>query len=55
MRPSPDELFGEMAELADRFHWPPDALLDLEHRDRRRFLTEARSLVATGFGGAGDE
>lgn len=43
-RPSPPQLFAEMAALAHRFHWPLDALLDLEHRDRRRFLDEARAL-----------
>ncbi|HSI79020.1 MAG TPA: hypothetical protein VK919_00070 [Solirubrobacterales bacterium] len=44
MRPSPEQLFGEMAALADRFHWPPDDLLNLEHRDRRRFLRKAEAL-----------
>ncbi|HXB63722.1 MAG TPA: hypothetical protein VNV42_02490 [Solirubrobacteraceae bacterium] len=33
-----------MASLAGRFHWSLDALLDLEHADRRRFLAEARRL-----------
>jgi hypothetical protein len=41
MRPSPPELFAEMALLARRFHWPLDTLLDLEHGDRRRFVAEA--------------
>ncbi len=45
MRPSPHELYAEMARLAHDFHWPLDALLDLEHRDRRRFLTEADGLA----------
>lgn len=44
-RPSPSVLFTEMAGLADRFHWPLDTLLDLEHADRRRFLREARALA----------
>jgi hypothetical protein len=44
-RPSPPELFAEMARLAHRFHWPLDTLLDLEHGDRRRFLAEADALV----------
>jgi hypothetical protein len=43
-RPSPRELFAEMASLAERFHWSLDALLDLEHADRHRFLAEARRL-----------
>ena len=47
MRPSPPELYAEMAGLAHHFHWPLDALLDLEHRDRRRFLAEADGLAAT--------
>jgi hypothetical protein len=46
MRPSPSELFAEMARLANRFHWPLSTLLDLEHGDRRRFLREAATLVA---------
>jgi len=45
MRPSPHELYTEMARLAHDFHWPLDVLLDLEHRDRRRFLAEADGLV----------
>jgi hypothetical protein len=47
MRPSPHELYAEMAGLAHHFHWPLETLLDLEHRDRRRFLTEAHDLAAT--------
>ena len=45
-RPSPDELIGEAAGLAYHFHWPLDAILDLEHQDRRRFLAEAGALAA---------
>jgi hypothetical protein len=33
-----------MARLAHSFHWPLDTVLDLEHRDRRRFIAEADSL-----------
>jgi hypothetical protein len=44
-RPSPHELYVEMARLAHHFHWPPGVLLDLEHRDRRRFLAEADDLA----------
>jgi hypothetical protein len=43
-RPSPRELFAEMASLAERFHWSLDTLLDLEHADRHRFLAEAGRL-----------
>jgi hypothetical protein len=45
-RPSPDDLFAETATLAHHLHWPLDTILDLEHRDRRRFLREARALAA---------
>jgi len=46
MRPSPDGLLGETARLAYHLHWPLDTILDLEHRDRRRFLGEAEGLAA---------
>jgi hypothetical protein len=42
--PSPQELLAETARLAHHFHWPLDTILDLEHRDRRLFLTEAQAL-----------
>lgn len=38
MTSDPDQLFAEVAHLATVFHWSMDALLDLEHHDRRRFL-----------------
>jgi len=44
-RPSPSDLFAEMAELAHSLHWSLDTVLDLEHADRRRFLAEVRSLT----------
>jgi hypothetical protein len=47
-RPSPDLLLGEAARLAHRFHWSLDAILDLEHPDRRRFLAEADALAGAG-------
>ncbi len=43
-RPSPEDLLSEAAQLAYHFHWPLDSILDLEHRDRRRFLEEAEEL-----------
>lgn len=46
MGPSPDELLVETARLAFHFHWPLDTILDLEHRDRRRFLHEAGVLAS---------
>jgi hypothetical protein len=47
-RPSPPELFAEMARLAHSLHWPLDTLLDLEHADRRRFLGEVAELAGGG-------
>ena len=46
MRPSPDGLLGETARLAYHLQWPLDTIIDLEHRDRRRFLAEAERLAA---------
>jgi hypothetical protein len=46
--PSPRDLLAETARLAHEFHWPLDTILDLEHRDRRLFLTEADSLSTAG-------
>jgi hypothetical protein len=46
MRPSPEALLGVTARLAYHVHWPLDVILDLEHRDRRRFLAEAERLAA---------
>jgi hypothetical protein len=42
----PDDLLAEVAEVALRYGWSLDAVLDLEHRDRRRFLAQARALAA---------
>jgi hypothetical protein len=47
-RPSPPELFAEVARLAHCFHWSLDTLLDLEHADRRRFLAAAAALDPGG-------
>ncbi len=46
-RPSPERLLAEAARLAYHFHWPLDAILDLEHSDRKRFLAEAEALALT--------
>jgi hypothetical protein len=43
-RPSTDDLLAETARLAHSFHWSLDSILELEHRDRRRFLREAEAL-----------
>jgi hypothetical protein len=45
-RPSPPDLFAEVATLAHHLHWPLDVLLDLEHGDRRRFLEHTSALSA---------
>lgn len=34
------ELYKEVAFLAYHFHWSPDAVLNLEHADRRRWVEE---------------
>jgi hypothetical protein len=46
MGPSPDELLGETARLAYHLKWPLDSILDLEHRDRRRFLAHADAIAS---------
>jgi hypothetical protein len=50
-RPSSEQLLREAAELAYHFHWHLDAILDLEHADRRQFLTEARALSVAEYDG----
>jgi len=44
-RPSPERLLTETARLAFHLHWPLDTILDMEHHDRRHFLTEAQRLA----------
>ncbi len=44
-RPSPSDLFAEMAHLAHTLHWSLETVLDLEHADRRRFLAEVAALA----------
>jgi hypothetical protein len=46
-RPSSEDLLAETARLAYHVHWPLDTILDLEHHDRRHFLTEAERLAAS--------
>jgi hypothetical protein len=45
-RPSAEQMLSETARLAYHVHWPLDAIIDLEHRDRRRFLAEVERLAA---------
>jgi hypothetical protein len=49
-RPSPPDLFAEVAQLAHHLHWPLDVLLDLEHADRRRFLDHASAMATEEVG-----
>lgn len=39
-----DRLYEEVAYVAYHFHWPLDAILDLEHPTRRRFIDEIASI-----------
>jgi hypothetical protein len=43
-RPSPDELYAEMAVLAAGLGWSADDVFGLEHAQRRRWLAEVASL-----------
>jgi hypothetical protein len=47
-RPSPDHLLQETAQIAHHFHWSLDTILDLEHRDRQRFLDEIATMNDPG-------
>ncbi len=42
----PDRLHEEIAFVALHFHWSLDALLDLEHADRRRYVHEINRMNA---------
>ena len=37
---APDRLYEEVAYVAYHFHWSLDSLLDLEHRERERYVEE---------------
>ena len=39
-----DRLHEEVAFLAYHFHWAPQALLDLDHVERRRWLQEISAI-----------
>ncbi len=39
-----DRLYAEIAYVAYYLHWGRDDILDLEHAERQRFLTEIGSL-----------
>ncbi len=38
------KLYEEVAFVAYHFHWPPDAILNLEHAERRRWVEEISSI-----------
>lgn len=40
MTHSADRLYEEVSYVAYHFHWSLDAILDLEHPVRRRFVSE---------------
>ncbi|WP_405805281.1 DUF6760 family protein [Streptomyces sp. NBC_01187] len=40
-----DRIHEEIAYIAYHFHWSLEDILDLEHRDRRRYAQEIASLV----------
>jgi hypothetical protein len=44
--PSPRELYAEMAMLASRFGWARETVLDIEHRERRRWIEEIQGAEA---------
>jgi len=39
-----EALYGEVAFVAYHFHWPPEAVLDMEHADRRRWVREISAI-----------
>ena len=39
-----DRLYAEVAYVAYYLHWSRDAILDLEHAERQRFVTEVGAL-----------
>jgi hypothetical protein len=37
-------LYEEVAFVAYHFHWPPEAILNLEHAERRRWVQEISAI-----------
>lgn len=35
-----DRIYQEVSYVAYHFHWPPEAILDLEHPQRLRYVAE---------------
>ena len=46
-----DALYDEVAYIAYHFHWDLDAILDLEHPDRRRYVEQIARLNRPAGGG----
>ncbi|WP_181138456.1 DUF6760 family protein [Streptomyces sp. Ru73] len=40
-----DRMHEEIAYIAYHFHWSQAEILDLEHRDRRRYVEQIATLV----------
>ena len=39
-----DQLYEEVAFVAYHFHWPQEEVMQLEHQDRRRWVTEISAI-----------
>jgi hypothetical protein len=39
-----DQLYEEVACIASEFHWSLEEIINLEHRDRRRWVSEIGKL-----------
>ena len=37
-------LYEEVAFVAYHFHWPPEAVLNLDHAERRRWVSEISAI-----------
>ena len=47
---APEGLEQEVAYVAYHFHWGHGEILDLEHPDRRRYVTQIADLVTRAAG-----
>ncbi len=45
-----DRIHEEIAYIAFHFHWSLESILDLEHRDRRRYTEQIAALVSRASG-----
>jgi hypothetical protein len=48
-------LYEEVAFVAYHFHWPAEAILDLEHEDRRRWVREISAINQRRNAGGSDD